>query len=190
MEIKINKTGVVILFVLSSFLFIWYNSTKKREKVPQNAPMEQIEYKIEPIVTHPLPRDKIIVLKETKMLFKTRVVKKDSIMYVDVDSAAIVEEYLRKHTYDDTIVKNKLGYIRLIEDVQYNKITKRQVYPFFTQPKQKVKRRFLLGAEIYGNLNMFDATINCIYIDRLHNGFGLSYSPFSKAIGISYYYAF
>lgn len=118
---------------------------------------------------------------------------------LEVDSLAVFMAYGDYYTiriYDEYILKDSNGFVRIIDSVYMNKIqfrtVKKEFYPSYIHVTHNIPyepvNKFYIGGGIGGYTDNFGLSVKAMFINKKDNAVALSYDPINKYIEASFYY--
>ena len=183
----IGHVKTVVIGILVIIIMAQRCDHGKREDISIDyLPKQEINIKREYV-----PQILYVKGKETIFpLYKT-IVKHDSVFVTeDVDTTAILLQYLSTVHVDDTIQNDSIAYIIVSDDISQNRIVKRtvaiKVYPLIKPIKPR--RKVYAGLSIGGGINRFTFGGTMLYQDRRDNIYGISYYPIERIVMVSVYW--
>ena len=153
---------------------------------PQPIVIESTNYT--PTITN---EDKTIYLKYTETLIPDTI--HDTIFNDngDIDSLAIVQDWLTKRDYIDTLVNNDSALIIVSDEVWRNRIVNRSFrFILYPQPVLVPERRLKVFAGFGANgwLDKFGIQGSVALLTKRDNLYTLSYDPINKSTSLSVYW--
>ncbi len=119
-------------------------------------------------------------------------------VYIPVDSADIIADYLSKKEYGDTLANDTNLFIAVYDVMQYNRIISRhpviKFYPTIVTKTNTVTlnaepvRKLFAGMGVGRNPHEFSLTANLMYMSKRDNAYSFSYDVFNKDMYLTMYW--
>ncbi len=184
------KNFLVILVVGLIVFFSTYSYFNNKYRGTNTAPIHDTIYQTKDSIKY-IPKDSIIYRDK-----KTH----NPIVIVDtfrtpnlVDTNAIIAAFIVTRLYKDTVFKDSIGYVFIIDSVKYNRIISRQkfinihvarVVPVSKRPRPMV----LIGCGVGYTATKFGISIKSLYMSPSKITYGISYDFINKYWEASLYF--
>lgn len=121
------------------------------------------------------------IYKDTGSTKIVTITKTDTV----IDTVLLIQDYLSKVTYTDTILNDSKGFIVVNDTIYKNRIISR--YNQIKLYKKRVKNHYFIGGGLSGGMKRVGLQVSAAMLSKRKNLYSFDYDFINKEIKFSYY---